>query len=52
MLFLERYETDRSRRFIQTPNGFVSAVGDFLVSTFLFLPLTVTRQAVTVKYEP
>ncbi len=30
-------------------DGFWASIGDFLVST-LFLPLTVTRQAVTVKY--
>lgn len=30
-------------------DGFWSSIGDFFIST-LFLPLTVTRQAVTVKY--
>ena len=32
-------------------DGFWESMGDFMVS-MLFLPLTVTRQTVTVKYGP
>ena len=31
-------------------DGFFASLGDFFISTLFFLPLTVTRQAVTVKY--